>query len=63
MPNDTQVIQSFKDTLVIKALEDAAQALAHAIYKLKDDGQFSTDIALKGTLAKVESTLKVVRGY
>lgn len=33
---------------LLAALKDAQQALAHAIYRLKDDPSFATSIALKG---------------
>jgi len=39
------------------ALEDARQALDHAIYRLKDDASFSTSIALKGALANAVTAL------
>ena len=34
---------------LLRALKDSQQALAHAIYVLRDDPSFATSIALKGT--------------
>jgi hypothetical protein len=42
---------------LLAALRDAQQALAHAIYKLKDDPSFSTSIALKGAEGRARNAI------
>lgn len=46
----------------IQALRDAQQALAHAIYRLKDDPLFSTSIALKRAEENLLSSIKTLDG-
>jgi hypothetical protein len=41
-----------------KALRDAVQALDHALYRLRDEGSFSTSIALKGAAEQARAALK-----
>lgn len=46
---------------VIHILEDSAQALAHALERLKDDGQFSTSIALKYAMERASSMAERIK--
>ena len=52
---------SLQDEL-LDALADCQQALAHAIHRLKDDGIFSTSIALKGAEEKARAAIAKAKG-
>jgi len=47
---------------LLEALEDAQQALAHALHRLKDDSSFSTSIALKGAEEKARHAINKAKG-
>lgn len=47
---------------LLEALEDAKQALAHALHRLSDDPEFSTSIALKFAQDKARGAIAKAKG-